>query len=117
MRAQDDRVFKTLPDKDLLVNRIGKEEQIAGKIFGGEHFAKTGITKLYFGDPAPNQVITLIIAEKDRMNFPQPPEVLYTNQDVKVKGVVALEDGKLVIVITRPEQISTVKRRTINYKE
>jgi hypothetical protein len=115
IHAQDDRVFKTFPPKNSLLKSIGKEEQIAGKIFGGEH--SLGTTRLYFGDPFPNQIVILIISDKDRKKFLQAPEILYANKDVKVKGSIDLDDGKLVIKVTDPIQISTVVRRVVNYRE
>jgi protein TonB len=57
------------------------------------------------GAAYPNQLLTLVINNKDRVNFTSPPESYYLNKQISVTGRVQLYRGQPQIVVANKNQI------------
>jgi hypothetical protein len=84
---------------------IISDTSVCDKVFDGKYIDSNHITSISLGGASPGQKIRIIIKEKDRNNFPSPPEKLYTGKTVCVKGPVEVQDSQPSIVVTDPGQI------------
>ncbi|MFH1419526.1 MAG: endonuclease/exonuclease/phosphatase family protein [Planctomycetota bacterium] len=53
---------------------------------------------------------TAVIHEPSYKNFPSPPEGLYTNKLVRIRGVISEYNGKLQIEVSKPEQVTILEK-------
>ena len=101
-----------IPIKLEDVNRhIGDTVKICNKIYGGNYFNRLpgNLTYLYVGNDYPDNLLAVKIAKEDRENFEDRPEMMYAYKDVCITGKLELDKGKPVIIVKKPEQITTQK--------
>jgi len=63
-------------------------------------------TFLDLNRPYPNRIFTVVIWGRDRLGFPEPPEVFYRGKRISVTGRIVEYRGKLQIVVKGPSQIA-----------
>jgi hypothetical protein len=63
-------------------------------------------TFLDLGNPYPNHTFTVVIWGKNRANFSAPPESLYINKTICVKGKIKLYKGRPEMIINGPGAVS-----------
>lgn len=88
----------------------GDSITVSGKVFSGKYFSgsATAPTLLNMGLPYPDQLLTVVIENKDRKNFMEAPENYYVDKIVNVSGKVTLYNGKPQIIIRNKDQIVEV---------
>lgn len=85
---------------------IGKTVKVCDKV-AGTFFTKGDkpVTYLNLGADYPNTKLTIVIFQKDLINFPLTPSVHYKGMDVCVTGEVGTYKDKLQIIANKAEQI------------
>jgi hypothetical protein len=83
-----------------------KDTTVCDKMFDGKFLESSQITLLNLGGAYPNQKITVVIKGADRNKFKTPPESLYLDKTICVKGPVQIYRGRPEIVVTDPQQIT-----------
>lgn len=96
-----------------VVNEFKAQEQqvltVTGRVVSiGE---MGGACYLYFGRD-PKRCLVAVIPAGHRSRFPVRPESRYRNQRVQVSGTVRENQGRLEIVLNRPDQITIVRPGT-----
>jgi hypothetical protein len=84
----------------------GKTVKVCDKVAGT--FVTKGekpVTYLNLGADYPNSKLTIVIFQKDLINFPFPPVYHYKGIDVCVTGKIKKYKEKLEIITNGPEQI------------
>lgn len=100
-------IAQTTIDLTNIDSNIGKQVTICDKITGARYLENSAsrLTLLNMGGTYPNQKLTVIILGSDRLNFPQQPELFYTNKQVCVTGILELYEGKVQMKIALPTDI------------
>lgn len=85
---------------------IGKTVKVCDKV-AGTFVTKNDkpITYLNLGADYPNSKLTIVIFQKDLINFPFPPSDHYKGIDVCVTGEIKKYKDKIEIIVNKPEQI------------
>jgi micrococcal nuclease len=86
---------------------IGDSVTVIGKIFSGRYFMDSDDlpTQLNMGAPYPDQLLSIVIENKNRRYFVNNPEVVYLNKMVSVSGKIFLFKNKPQMIIHSSEQI------------
>lgn len=85
---------------------IGKTVKVCDKVAGT--FVTKGekpVTYLNLGDDFPNSKLTIVIFQKDLINFPFAPSAHYKGMNVCVNGTIKKYKDKLEIIANNPDQI------------
>ena len=85
---------------------IGKTVKVCDKVAGT--FVTKGdkpVTYLNLGADYPNSKLTIVIFQKDLINFPITPSDHYKGMDVCVTGQIKKYKEKIEIIANKPEQI------------
>lgn len=85
---------------------IGKTVKVCDKVAGT--FVTKGekpVTYLNLGADFPNSKLTIVIFQKDLINFPFAPSAHYKGMNVCVTGTVKKYKDKLEIIANNPDQI------------
>lgn len=85
---------------------IGKTVKVCDKVAGT--FVTKGekpVTYLNLGADFPNSKLTIVIFQKDLINFPFAPSAHYKGKNVCVTGTVKKYKDKLEIIANNPDQI------------
>jgi hypothetical protein len=85
---------------------VGKVVKVCDKVAGT--FVTKGekpVTYLNLGADYPNTKLTIVIFQKDLVNFPITPRDHYKGMDVCVTGEVGTYKDKVQIIAKKPEQI------------
>ena len=85
---------------------IGKTVKVCDKVAGT--FVTKGdkpVTYLNLGADYPNTKLTIVIFQKDLVNFPLKPSDHYKGMDVCVSGEIKKYKDKIEIIANKPEQI------------
>ena len=85
---------------------IGKTVKVCDKVAGT--FVTKGdkpVTYLNLGADYPKTKLTIVIFQKDLVNFPLKPSDHYKGQDVCVTGEIKQYKEKIEIIANKPEQI------------
>jgi len=85
---------------------IGKTVKVCDKVAGT--FVTKGdkpVTYLNLGADYPNTKLTIVIFQKDLVNFPIKPSDHYKGQNVCVTGEIKQYKEKIEIIANKPEQI------------
>lgn len=87
---------------------IGDSVQVSGKIFSGKWLqgATNRPTLLNMGALYPNQLLTVVIWGKDRMNFDYPPDKELIGKEVRLTGKLELYNSKPQLVLYSQEQVA-----------
>ena len=87
---------------------IGDSVQVSGKIFSGRWMqgASNRPTLLNMGALYPNQLLTVVIWGKDRMNFDYAPDKELIGKEVRLTGKVELFKDKPQLVLYSQEQVA-----------
>jgi hypothetical protein len=85
---------------------IGKTVKVCDKV-AGTYVTKgeKPVTYLNLGADYPNTKLTIVIFQKDLINFPSPPSDHYKSMNVCVTGEVGTYKEKVQIIANKPEQI------------
>ena len=85
---------------------IGKTVKVCDKV-AGTFVTKSDkpITYLNLGADYPNSKLTIVIFQKDLINFPITPSDHYKGKDVCVTGEIKRYKEKIEIIANKPEQI------------
>ena len=91
---------------------IGQQKTVCGKVASVSHPSGSYTenlteqpTFLNFNKPFPNQVFTATISGMDRVKFEKPPEMLYSEKEVCVTGIIQSYQGRPEIIVKEPAQI------------
>lgn len=76
---------------------------VCSKVYGTKSLEK--VTFIDLGAKYPNSLLTVVIFAKDRDNFKQQPDLMYSGKNICVTGVVKEYRGKPEIIVTSPDQI------------
>lgn len=89
---------------------IGDSVRFCSKVFSARYFesSENKPTLLDVNASFPNQLLNIVIWDRDRKNFAGAPEVMYNNKEVCISGVVQLVSSLPRIVIRHRDQV-TVK--------
>lgn len=85
---------------------VGKNIKVCDKVAGT--FVTKGekpVTYLNLGADYPNSKLTIVIFQKDLINFPITPSDHYKGMDVCVSGEIKKYKDKIEIIANKPEQI------------
>jgi hypothetical protein len=85
---------------------VGKVVKVCDKVAGT--FVTKGekpVTYLNLGADYPNSKLTIVIFQKDLINFPITPSEHYKGMDVCVTGEIGTYKDKVQIIAKKPEQI------------
>ncbi len=85
---------------------VGKVVKICDKVAGT--FVTKGdkpVTYLNLGADFPNTKLTIVIFQKDLVNFPITPSDHYKGMNVCVTGMIKQYKEKIEIIANKPEQI------------
>lgn len=85
---------------------IGKTVKVCDKVAGT--FVTKGekpVTYLNLGADFPNNKLTIVIFQKDLINFPLTPSDHYKGMNVCVTGEIGTYKEKVQIIANKPEQI------------
>ncbi len=86
---------------------IGQQKTVCGMV-ASTHFAaksRKQPTFINLGRPYPNQVFTVLIWGSDRSKFETPPEMLYSEREICVTGMIQSYNGRPEIFVKEPAQI------------
>lgn len=78
---------------------------VCGKVYGTKFLDKSQITFIDLGAAYPDAPLTIVILGKDRANFKESPETLYSDKQICVTGVIKEYKGKLEIDVETPKEI------------
>ena len=96
---------------DQALGSVGKTVRVCGLVkntlYDQNHARK--VTILNLDRAYPNHVFTIVINEKDRPKFANPPEVYYRDKRVCVSGVVSKFDGRATMLVQNAEQLKLDK--------
>lgn len=88
-------------------DHMNRRVTVCGGVFAVQtppsNIARPTLVKL--GGPYPNRIVTVVIGNSDRHEFPEPPEVAYANDDICVTGTLRTFDFGPAIPITGPEAV------------
>lgn len=82
---------------------VGKKVTICARVYGVKISDK--VTFLNLGDKFPNSLLTVVIFDKDRNNFPFPADEMYNDRNVCVIGEIVEYKGKAEIIVSKPQDI------------
>jgi TonB family protein len=87
---------------------IGDSVTVSGKVMTGKviETSQNSPTHLNMGAAYPDQLLTLVIDNKDRVNFSSPPESYYLNKQISVSGRVERYGDMPQIVVKDKSQIT-----------
>jgi TonB family protein len=87
---------------------VGDSVTVSGKVVTTKLVSSspTSPIMLNLGAAYPNQLLTLLIEDKNREMFNGSPENYYLNKEIRVKGRVELYMGKPQIVVQNKDQIT-----------
>ncbi|HMR90625.1 MAG TPA: hypothetical protein PKD51_20835 [Saprospiraceae bacterium] len=91
---------------DSVSSYVSKVVKVCDKVAG--IFVTKGekpVTYLSLGADYPNTKLTIVIFQKDLINFPYPPADHYKGQNVCVTGEVGVYKERYQIISNKPEQI------------
>ena len=86
---------------------IGKTVKVCDKVAGT--FVTKGdkpVTYLNLGADFPNSKLTVVIFQKDLINFPAKPSEHYKSMNVCVTGEVGTYKDKVQIIVNKPDKIT-----------
>ena len=98
-------VAQTKISIDSVNSHKGELVTVCGKVYGTKTLEKSQITFIDLGAHYPDAPLTLVIFEKDKVNFPQSPETLYADKQICVTGMIKEYKGKLEIDVESPKEI------------
>ena len=93
-------------DIDSVFAYIGKTVKVCDKVAGT--FVTKGdkpVTYLNLGADYPNTKLTIVIFQKDLVNFPFVPSDHYKGQNVCVEGEITVYRERYQIILTSKDQI------------
>lgn len=90
---------------DSVSNHKGELVTVCGRVYGTKFLDKPQITFIDLGATYPDAPITIVILEKDRANFKENPETLYSDKQICVTGVIKEYKGKMEIDVETPKDI------------
>ena len=93
---------------------IGDSVTVSGKVVTTKVVSSspTSPIMLNIGAAYPNQLLTLVIENRDREKFNGSPENYYLNKEIRVTGRVELQMGKPQIVVQNKDQITELSSQT-----
>ena len=93
---------------------IGDSITVSGKVVTTKLVSNspTSSIMLNLGAAYPNQLLTLVIEDRDREKFNGSPENYYLNKDITVTGRVELQMGKPQILVQNKGQITELSSQT-----
>jgi hypothetical protein len=97
---------QTVISIDSVSAYIGKTVKVCGKVAGT--FVTKGdkpVTYLNLGADYPNTKLTIVIFQKDLVNFPLKPSDHYKGQNVCITGEIKQYKEKIEIIANKPDQI------------
>ena len=108
LHSREQLKVKSPPTLDNLSLFVGDSVTISGRIFSARYFSdsKTAPTLLNMGAPYPDQPLTIVIEQKDRLLFDDKPEEVYLDKDITVSGRVTLYKNKPQIFVRSKAQLT-----------
>jgi S1/P1 Nuclease len=89
------------------INNIGKYATVCEKVFSVR--TSQAITQINIGSKYPNSPLTIVIFAKNYANFKVPPDELYKDKNICVRGIIKVRQGKAQIVIEKPADIIVIE--------
>ena len=88
-------------------DHIGEMAVICGKVYTTKFFDGKGKkpTFLNLGASYPNQSLTVVIFEKDRLKFQYEPDTYLLDKNICVTGRIKLYKEKVEVIISEPDQM------------
>ena len=86
---------------------LGKVAVVQGRIVAARNIGK--ICFLNFDDPA-SRTFTAIVKERNYKRFSTPPEVLYKDKWVRIRGMISEFRGKMQIEVLDPDQVTILEK-------
>jgi rRNA processing protein Gar1 len=88
-------------------NHIGEVTTVCGSVASTYFSSKTRrqLTLIDLNKAYPNQIFTIVIEAPKRSKFPQPPEEMYKDKEICVKGKISSYEGTPEIIVEQPSQI------------
>lgn len=91
---------------DSISNHKDELVTVCGKVYGTKFLDKSQITFIDLGAVYPDAPLTIVILGKDRANFKENPETLYSDKQICVTGVIKEYKGKWEIDVETPKDIT-----------
>lgn len=88
---------------DSISAHVGDSVTVCSKVYGVKSLEK--ITFINLGADYPNALLTIIIHEEARSNFPEPAETMYSNKNICVSGIIKEYKGRYEIEVSNPREI------------
>lgn len=95
--------YKNGIDVKDAMKHIGKKVTVCSNVNNVR--ATPAITQLTLGEPYPNNTLTVVIFSRSYPNFKTPPEELFRNKNICVKGTIEENRGKARIIVEDPDDI------------
>jgi hypothetical protein len=91
-----------------VAKHIGENVTVTGKMVDGRYLdkSKSKLTLLNLGAAFPNQLLTIVIQDESRGNFPYKPEEALRNKTVTVTGKVTEFNDKPQITVSTHSEIT-----------
>lgn len=91
---------------DSISNHKDELVTVCAKVYGIKFLDKSQITFIDLGAAYPDASLTVVILGKDRANFKEKPEALYSDKRICVTGVIKEYKGKPEIEVETPKNIT-----------
>ena len=88
-------------------DHIGEMAVVCGKVYTTKFLDGKGKkpTFLNLGASYPEQTMTIVIFDKDRPNFDYEPDKFLLDKNVCVTGKIKLYNGKVEVIVSKPDQM------------
>ncbi|HET7117417.1 MAG TPA: hypothetical protein VFI29_13050 [Hanamia sp.] len=98
---------QTVTNIDSLENHVGEKVTVCNKVYSTKFLeqATKQPTFLNLGASYPDNLLTVVIFGDDRINFKEPPEIMYDGKEICVTGEIKEFKGKPEIIVDTPDKI------------
>ncbi len=106
INSKEQLFIKTPVKLEEITNYVGDSVLVYGQVISEVHLKEKEnyFRLLNIGQAYPDQLLTVVIKDASKNNFPEAPD-FYEGKVVRVRGRVSLYNGKPGITVSKPDQI------------
>jgi hypothetical protein len=105
IRSRDQIKMKTPISVSEIAKFVGDSVTVQGKVIAGKFTSNAQNTPTLLNLGTSNQLITLVIDNKDRAHFNAAPETYYLNKHISVTGKIEMSNNQPQMLVKNPSQI------------